>query len=73
MAGMGISGIIGGSVLIEQVFNIPGMGRLAVDSLFQYDYPYVQGITLIMTTAIVLTNLIVDLSYGWLDPRVRYI
>jgi peptide/nickel transport system permease protein len=72
MAGMGVSAIIGGSVLIEQVFNIPGMGRLAVDSLFQHDYPYVQGITLIMTTAIVLTNFIVDLSYGWLDPRVRY-
>jgi len=72
MAGMGISGIIGGSVLVEQVFNIPGMGRLAVDSLFQYDYPYVQGITLIMTTAIVVVNLLTDLSYGWLDPRIRY-
>ncbi len=72
MAGMGVSAIIGGSVLIEQVFNIPGMGRLAIDSLFQYDYPYVQGITLIMTTAIVATNLLVDLSYGLLDPRVRY-
>jgi len=72
MAGMGVSAIIGGSVLIEQVFNIPGMGRLAIDSLFQYDYPYVQGITLIMTTAIVATNLLVDLSYGLLDPRIRY-
>jgi peptide/nickel transport system permease protein len=72
MAGMGISGIIGGSVLIEQVFNIPGMGRLAVDSLFQHDYPYVQGITLIMTAIVVLSNLLVDLSYGWLDPRIRY-
>jgi peptide/nickel transport system permease protein len=72
LAGMGLSAIIGGSVLIEQVFNIPGMGRLAVDSLFQYDYPYVQAITLIITAAIVLTNLLVDLSYGWLDPRVRY-
>ena len=72
MAGMGIAGIIGGSVLIEQVFNIPGMGRLAVDSLFQHDYPYVQGITLVMTAVIVASNLLVDLSYGWLDPRIRY-
>jgi peptide/nickel transport system permease protein len=72
LAGMGISGIIGGSVLIEQVFNIPGMGRLAVDSMFQHDYPYVQGITLIMTTVVVLSNLLVDISYGWLDPRIRY-
>jgi peptide/nickel transport system permease protein len=72
MAGMGISGIIGGSVLIEQVFNIPGMGRLAIDSLFQHDYPYVQGITLIMTVSIVICNLATDISYGWLDPRIRY-
>jgi peptide/nickel transport system permease protein len=72
MTGMGISAIIGGTVLIEQVFNIPGMGRLAVDSLFQHDYPYVQAITLIITVTIVASNLLVDLSYGWLDPRIRY-
>lgn len=72
LAGMGIAGIVGGSVLVEQVFNIPGMGRLAVDSLFQHDYPYVQGITLVMTSIVVLANLLVDLSYGWLDPRIRY-
>jgi peptide/nickel transport system permease protein len=72
LAGMGISGIVGGSVLIEQVFNIPGMGRLAVDSLFTHDYAYVQGITLIITIVVVLANLLVDISYGWLDPRIRY-
>jgi peptide/nickel transport system permease protein len=72
LVGMGIAGIFGGSVLIEQVFNIPGMGRLAVDSLFQHDYPYVQGITLVMTSIVVISNLLVDLSYGWLDPRIRY-
>ena len=72
LAGMGIAGIFGGSVLIEQVFNIPGMGRLAVDSLFQMDYTYVQGITLVMSGIVVFSNLMVDLSYGWLDPRIRY-
>ncbi len=72
LAGMGIASIFGGSVLIEQVFNIPGMGRLAVDSLFQHDYPYVQGITLVMTAIVVFSNLLIDLSYGWLDPRIRY-
>jgi peptide/nickel transport system permease protein len=72
LAGMGIPMIVGGSVLVEQVFNIPGMGRLAVDSLFQHDYPYVQGITLILTGIVVISNLLVDLSYGWLDPRIRY-
>jgi peptide/nickel transport system permease protein len=72
LAGMGISMIIGGMVLIEQVFNIPGMGRLMVDSLFKHDYTYVQGITLVMTAVIVVSNLLVDLTYGWLDPRIRY-
>jgi peptide/nickel transport system permease protein len=72
LAGMGISMIIGGMVLIEQVFNIPGMGRLAVDSMFKHDYTYVQGITLVMTAVIVVSNLLVDLTYGWLDPRIRY-
>ena len=72
LAGMGIPVIVGGSVLVEQVFNIPGMGRLAVDSLFNHDYTYVQGVTLIMTGVVVLSNLLVDLSYGLLDPRIRY-
>lgn len=72
LAGMGISSIIGGMVLIEQVFNIPGMGRLTVDTLFKHDYTYVQGITLVMSTVVVASNLLVDLTYGWLDPRIRY-
>jgi peptide/nickel transport system permease protein len=72
LAGMGISSIIGGMVLIEQVFNIPGMGRLTIDSMFKHDYTYVQGITLVMTAVVVMSNLLVDLTYGWLDPRIRY-
>jgi peptide/nickel transport system permease protein len=72
LAGMGIPIIVGGSVLVEQVFNIPGMGRLTIDSLFNYDYPYVQGTTLILTGVVVVSNFLVDISYGWLDPRIRY-
>ncbi len=72
LAGMGVAAIFGGSVLIEQVFNIPGMGRMALDTLFRQDYTYIQGITLVMTAIIVISNLLVDLSYGWLDPRIRY-
>jgi peptide/nickel transport system permease protein len=72
LSGMGLSMIIGGSVIIEQVFNIPGMGRLAVTSIQNQDYPYVQGIVLIIATFIMLVNLLVDLTYGWLDPRIRY-
>lgn len=72
LSGMGLGTILGGSVLIEQVFNIPGMGRLAVTSVMNQDYPYVQAICLIMAIGIVFANLLVDISYGWLDPRVHY-
>jgi peptide/nickel transport system permease protein len=72
LAGIGLSQILGGSVLIETVFNIPGMGRLGVDALFSQDYAIIQGITLIMATLITMVNLLVDISYGWLDPRIRY-
>jgi peptide/nickel transport system permease protein len=72
LSGMSVGTILGGSVLIEQVFNIPGMGRLAVTSVMNQDYPYVQAITLIMAISIVLSNLLVDISYIWLDPRVHY-
>jgi peptide/nickel transport system permease protein len=72
LAGMGIPMILGGQVIIETVFNIPGMGRLAVNALFSQDYAVTQGVVLIMSTMIVLSNLLVDISYGWIDPRVRY-
>ncbi len=72
LVGMGIPGLLGGSVLIEQVFAIPGMGRLAVNAIMNQDYPYVQATTLIMAAVTVFANFLVDLSYGWLDPRVRY-
>jgi peptide/nickel transport system permease protein len=70
--GFGIPMIVGGEVLIEMVFNIPGIGRLAVDSVSNLDYAYVQGVVLIIALVVVATNLIVDITYGWLDPRVRY-
>ncbi len=72
LAGLGIATIIGGEVLVEQVFNIPGMGRLMVSSVMGLDYPVTQAIALIIAVAVVLANLVVDLSYGWLDPRIRY-
>jgi peptide/nickel transport system permease protein len=72
LAGLGISSIIGGSVLVEQVFNVPGMGRLAVTSVMNLDYPVAQAIALIIAVVVVLSNLLVDISYGWLDPRIRY-
>jgi len=72
LMGFAIGGIFGGSVLIESVFNIPGMGRLMVTSIFAQDYVVVQACTLIFAVIVLLTNLIVDMSYGWLDPRIRY-
>jgi len=70
--GLQVRFIFGGAVLIEQVFAIPGMGRLLVDATFGSDYLLVQGAVLVIGIIVVLTNLIVDISYGWLDPRVRY-
>jgi peptide/nickel transport system permease protein len=72
LLGMNLSMIIGGAVIVEQVFNIPGVGRLAIDAIRNQDYPYIQGIILIITICILLVNLITDLSYGYLDPRIRY-
>jgi peptide/nickel transport system permease protein len=72
LSAMGLSMIIGGSVIIETVFNIPGMGRLAVTAIQNQDYPYVQGIVLIISAFIMLLNILVDLLYGWLDPRIRF-
>jgi len=72
LMGFAIGMIFGGSVLIETVFNIPGMGRLMVNSIFNQDYVVVQATTLIFGTIILIVNLLVDISYGWLDPRIRY-
>ena len=72
LVGMGIGGILGGSVLVETVFSIPGVGRLMVSSIFGQDYVVVQAITFVISVSILLMNLLVDLSYGWLDPRIRY-
>jgi peptide/nickel transport system permease protein len=72
MKGMGIASIVGGSVIIEQVFSIPGMGRLSVEALFSQDYSIVQAVLLIDGIVVLGANLLVDISYGWLDPRIRY-
>jgi peptide/nickel transport system permease protein len=72
MVGGGIPMLVGGSVIIEQIFNLPGMGRLMYDSLMARDYPIVSAINLILATLVIATNLLVDLTYGWLDPRIHY-
>jgi len=64
--------LIGGAVIIEQIFVIPGMGLLLLDAVQQRDYPIITGVFLIVGVAVMLINLAVDLSYGLLDPKVRY-
>jgi len=70
--GLDLGILIGGAILTETVFNIPGIGRLAFDSIQKSDLPIVQGTVLIAALAIILMNLIVDILYAFLDPRVRY-
>jgi peptide/nickel transport system permease protein len=72
MLGMQVRTIFGGSVLVETVFNVPGFGRLMVQSVLAHDYPIVQGGVLVIAAIVVIANLLVDISYGWLDPRIRY-
>jgi peptide/nickel transport system permease protein len=70
--GMQVGLVFGGAVLIETVFNIPGMGRLMKDAVFGHDYQVVQAGVLIIAIVVVITNILVDISYGWFDPRIRY-
>lgn len=70
--GIGVALLIGGVVITETVFNIPGVGRLVVDAISQRDYPIIQGVTLLFSGIYVIVNLLVDLSYTLLDPRIRY-
>ena len=64
--------MIGGAIIMEQIFALPGMGRLMITALQQRDYTVVSGVNLVIATTIVVVNLVVDISYAYLDPRVRY-
>ena len=70
--GIGVALLIGGVVITETVFNIPGVGRLVVDAISKRDYPIIQGVILLFSGVYVVVNLMVDLAYTVLDPRIRY-
>jgi peptide/nickel transport system permease protein len=70
--GLGIALLIGGAVVTETVFAIPGLGRLTVDSILRRDYPVIQGVVLLFSFTYLLVNLLIDVSYTFLDPRIRY-
>jgi len=70
--GIGIALVIGGAVVTETVFNLPGLGRLVVDAILRRDYPIIQGLILVFSSVYILINLLVDILYTLLDPRIRY-
>ena len=72
LVGMQFPILVGGSVIMENIFNLPGLGRLMVVALIERDYPVVSGVNLFFATAVVGINLMIDLIYPYLDPRVRY-
>jgi ABC-type dipeptide/oligopeptide/nickel transport system permease component len=72
IVGLQFAGLLGGAVIVETVFGWPGIGRLAVDAIFNRDIPVIQAVVLVAAVIFVFVNLLVDLLYGVLDPRIRY-
>ncbi len=72
LIGLQLPILVGGAVIMENIFNLPGIGRLLVNALNDRDYPMVSGVNLFFATGVVLLNLLIDLIYPYLDPRVRY-
>ena len=72
LIGLQLPILVGGSVIMENIFNLPGIGRLLLNALQDRDYPMISGINLFFAAGVVLLNLLIDLIYPYLDPRVRY-
>jgi len=72
IVGMLFPVLIGGSIVLEKIFNLPGIGRYMITAISMRDYPIISGINTIIATAVLTINLVVDLTYAWLDPRVKY-
>ncbi len=71
IVGLQLGGLISGAVVTEQIFGLPGFGKMTIDAVFQRDYPVLQGVTLVTATAYIVINFAVDLLYSFIDPRVR--
>jgi ABC-type dipeptide/oligopeptide/nickel transport system permease component len=71
IVGLQWGSLLSGAVLVEYVFSLPGVGRLALDGVLQRDYPMVQGTVLVIAFLFVMSNVLVDILYGFLDPRIR--
>ncbi|MFC1983506.1 ABC transporter permease [Chloroflexota bacterium] len=72
VVGLQMPMLVGGTVVLETIFNLPGLGLLLIQAISQRDYPYISGINLVLAGVILIANLLVDLTYGFLDPRVHY-
>ena len=70
--GLRVARLLGGAAVVESVFAIPGVGRLAVESIFNREFPVLQAIVLVTALAVLISNLLTDILYGLLDPRIRY-
>jgi peptide/nickel transport system permease protein len=70
--GLQLSALLGGTVIMESIFVIPGMGKFLLDAITWRDYPVIQGINLFLATGIIVLNLVIDVIYGFLDPRIRF-
>ena len=70
--GLQVGRLFGGTVVVETIFAFPGMGRLAADSIFFRDFPALQGVVLVMALAVLVCNLLTDMLYAYVDPRIRY-
>jgi ABC-type dipeptide/oligopeptide/nickel transport system permease component len=72
IVGLSIGGLLGGAVITENIFGLPGVGRLAIEAIHDRDYPVIQGTVLLVASAFVFVNLIIDILYVYIDPRIRY-
>lgn len=71
IVGLQLGGLISGAVVTEQIFGLPGFGKMTIDAVFQRDYPVIQAVVLVTATAYIAINFLVDLLYSWIDPRIR--
>ena len=70
--GLSVASLLSGAIVVELVFNYPGLGQLIVEAVRRRDFPLIQGVLVLLALVTVLVNFVVDLSYGWFDPRIRY-
>jgi len=72
IVGMQLPILIGGTVIIEQIFNMPGIGRLTISAIGRRDYPVISGVNLMIASFVLFSNMLIDMTYAYLDPRVKY-